>query len=426
MALMDVLASIPGRGAYLAQQQFDQQQNLGAIAQLIRLADLSREQELHPLRMDALSAQAAEYNRRATEEAQGAERLRSLREQFEQLQQPSVQADAADNLTQLPGLTSDQALRRLVPRMVFDPSASVRNAGTALTGRLESIDARQEALKAAREQRMVELQMRLQDQSLARQERAEAQQELERMRIEGRRDLLGVAASLRAPREDKILEVVDPKNPSRAIGMPQSEYLRRREAGEDLALRGGGLNPNQIAQIEDRASRYLENNPTVKLFTALEPEVRVVQNYMPRRASESNANRAVYDKNLVNTFLRMTHPKGDQISNFERRDLAGLPDVYDRFKTSIASVFQGRHLPDDIANAMNMVIQEKYGAMHNTVSAIENQAVSTVTRQGGSADAVRRITRQTGPKKISTDQEYDALKSGEEYIAPDGSTRTKK
>lgn len=426
MPLEDVLARIPGKAGYLAQQQYDDRRNQSALGQLLGVVGMVEQQKQRALQQQMQQAQLAEFQRKAMAEQAAEKRLQGLGQQFQSLQQPTQVVASENDSIETPGLSADAAMRQLVPQMIFDPNAAIANRGASLAGKLEATDARQEMAKAQRDARMQELQMRLADARITAQERMELQRDLQSERLAARQDMIRLAASMRQPREDKILEVVDPTNPSRVIGIPQSEYLRRRSQGEDLALRGGGLNPNQVAVIEDRASRYVENNPVVKQFTQLEPEVKTVQNYMARRANVSNADRAVYDKNLVNTFMRMTHPKGDQISNFERKDLAGLPDLPDRVKVAITSVFQGKHLPDDIAASMNNVIQEKYGAMYNTVSNIETQAVNTVTRQGGSPDAVRKITRSTAPKKISSEAEYNALKSGEQYIDPNGTTRTKK
>jgi hypothetical protein len=41
------------------------------------------------------------------------------------------------------------------------------------------------------------------------------------------------------------------------------------------------------------------------------------------------------DLALVKTFLSVTHPKGDQISNMDRNEIAKLGNLGDRFGNSI-------------------------------------------------------------------------------------------
>jgi len=64
MGLQDVLASIPGRGAYLAQQQFDQQQTGGQLAQLLGISNFMESRQQHAIQNEMRQAQMAELQRK--------------------------------------------------------------------------------------------------------------------------------------------------------------------------------------------------------------------------------------------------------------------------------------------------------------------------------------------------------------------------
>ena len=83
MALQDVLASIPGRGAFLAQQQFEGQQQaqglgqvLGVLGALQRDQEMKRQAQLQPLQERLMRAQAGA--------AEGLEQNRAMDSQFQQ------------------------------------------------------------------------------------------------------------------------------------------------------------------------------------------------------------------------------------------------------------------------------------------------------------------------------------------------------
>ena len=158
-------------------------------------------------------------------------------------------------------------------------------------------------------------------------------------------------------------------------------------------LRPGNFSPNAERQF----SKDFESHASVKEYTSLKPDVEVVNNYMKARPSVSEAQRSVYDKNLVNTFMRMTHPKGDQISNFERKDLGALPALAPRILKSIEGFFEGSYVPDDVAAEMAKVINDKFDAKEKIVSDIEAKMVDDVTRQGGNAATIRKVTRGKVP-----------------------------
>lgn len=212
------------------------------------------------------------------------------------------------------------------------------------------------------------------------------------------------------------IAIQDPNSPT------GYRYGTRQEA---LGRPAPGPFANNLGNYERAVSNDFERHPVVKDFVSLKPDVDVVQNYMTRRATVPVAQRAVYDKNLVNTFMRVTHPKGDQISNFERKDMGALPALPDRITRAIEGFFSGSYVPDDVAAEMANVVNEKFTAKQAQVADLENKMVEDVRRRGGNPAAIRRITRAADVRRINSDAEYNALPSGAEFIGPDGKKRKK-
>jgi hypothetical protein len=71
--------------------------------------------------------------------------------------------------------------------------------------------------KISREAKAQELQMKIADQQASRAERAEAQKQLMQMQIDGRRDIAGLAASMRQAPAPTVTEIVDPRDPKKTI-----------------------------------------------------------------------------------------------------------------------------------------------------------------------------------------------------------------
>lgn len=235
---------------------------------------------------------------------------------------------------------------------------------------------------AEREQRLFIAQQQIQRDIQIARERGADQRELRQMMINGN---LQIAAMRNDNRPEQPLETVqDPTSPTGYRRVSRSEALNQPAP----APFSGNL-----GNYERSVSNDFEKHPVVKGYMDLQPDVDVVNNYMQRRPSVPSAQRATYDKNLVNTFMRVTHPKGDQISNFERKDLGALPALGPRFSKAIEGFFEGAFVPDDVAKEMAGIINEKFNARGAQVAEIENKTVEDVSRRGGNPDVIRRVTR---------------------------------
>ena len=239
----------------------------------------------------------------------------------------------------------------------------------------------------------------------------QTQRQVAQIGAEARRDVANLSAA-NAP----LSPIADSQSPT------GYRYATRGEARGQPAPSPFASN---LGNYERNVSNDFEKHPVVKRYMELVPEVEVVTSYMARRPQVPPAQRAVYDKNLVNAFMRVTHPKGDQISNFERKDLAGLPALPDRIVRAVEGFFTGAYVPDDVAKEMAQMVTDKTTALRTQVADIENKTVEDVRRRGGNVNVIRRVTRGADVPRIASDAEFNALPSGTEFIGPDGVKRRK-
>lgn len=87
-----------------------------------------------------------------------------------------------------------------------------------VTGKTIAIDATwKEEQDIARAAKAEELKIKMADQQASRAERAEAQKQLAQMQIDGRREMAGIAASMRQAPAPTLTTIVDPNNPNKSI-----------------------------------------------------------------------------------------------------------------------------------------------------------------------------------------------------------------
>lgn len=148
MALQDVLAGIPGRAGYLAQQQFDQQQSQGQLGQLLGIVNAIEQQKQRQQQGLLQQAQLAEMKRKAAEEQAGAQRLGLLGQQVQQWQQPTQVVGTEEEAVQVPGMSQNQAMGRAAGQMVFDPLQRNQATGRDLLTRLSQQELTAETARA--------------------------------------------------------------------------------------------------------------------------------------------------------------------------------------------------------------------------------------------------------------------------------------
>lgn len=279
------------------------------------------------------------------------------------------------------------------------PQMDVRNF--AMTGAMQGIKGMEPLLNHMTQRDQAQAQLaqtyqlaheRLQrDYALAEQRGAD-QRELAQMRIDAQRQMAALAASLRQPPNTQVIDTQQGKlqrNPQTGAWEPVIDPTTGQRA-RGMSMTGGTFEANQ--------GQRFESNPIVKAYVSLAPDVEVMNNYMAKRDSVPVSERAVYDKDLVNNFMRVTHPKGDQISNFERKDLAGLPALPDRITRAIVGFMNGQYVPDNVATEMAKIVNEKFKAKGGQVNNLRAKMVEDMTRNGASPDAIRDVVGGNAPK----------------------------
>jgi hypothetical protein len=97
----------------------------------------------------------AEYQRGIEEQDEAKTFLNNLRGRMTGLMAPQVTTDAADNVTQTPGMSREQALRSVLPDMVLHQNRHIADRGAGLEKSLEATETRRETQLALLEQRRI-------------------------------------------------------------------------------------------------------------------------------------------------------------------------------------------------------------------------------------------------------------------------------
>ena len=227
--LSGVLGRIPGLGGYLAMRQLQQQEVQ---------AELQQATSLMGLLSAAQQQQARQRAAQREQEFRGALAALGPNPSQEALARVAAQYGGADTLLR----TQQGSLDRQAQREAAAATAA-----------------------AAREERAAALQARLEDQRISREERAALQRELTRMQIEGRRELLGVAAALRPPRAEPaptVTDIVDPATgrvhkidakTGRVIGLsPADTKIQGAYNADTATLESTSSAMNRLAQEANR------------------------------------------------------------------------------------------------------------------------------------------------------------------------------
>lgn len=440
MALDSVLARIPGLGGYLASQEVNRRQDIGELQQMGLLQQIYEMQQQRQanevlrqsggdinaaipklLQMGAAGRKAAADLMALQEHGQklsAATRENAFfspenRARFTTPGTPEIPPAAAEigGGPGRPAVPAQFDIKRFATEGVMQgvkgTEPLLTHLGTQETNRIRMAEAAQ-ARRDALEARLYDIETRSQDRNATR----EQQLFLANQADATRREMAALGRAVTQSNRRPIATATGLYDPNTLQPMTDPNTGERLRAP---TMTGG--------TYERGVSKDFESHPAVKAYVELQPDVQTVNNYMQRRPTVPVSERAVYDRNLANTFMRLTHPKGDQISNFDKKDLAGLPTLPDRIVRAIVGTLAGSYIPDDVAEQMAKLINDKYAVRKDQVIAIENKMIEDVKRHGGSPEAIRRIS---GPKPIANEAEYNAVPSGAQYVAPDGSTRTKR
>lgn len=233
MALEDVLAGLPVRGEYLAQQQFDQRQAIGLLGMLraqqqmrLQQDEERRIQEMQPLRMDLLRAQVARQNedtRLRTELDQRQKDALLSMEGFLKAKYPGTpaQMDAADNVMtpekQAPEVGLFKAAAALDPRNATDLALSLAGMKQANGGK--GVDP------------MIQRNIGLRDQLRARADAVEAQDPALAARLRADADKVQSVIDFEASKGDRAQQDLDRK----AVKLYDETGQRPRPSGTPQA-----------------------------------------------------------------------------------------------------------------------------------------------------------------------------------------------
>ena len=103
-----------------------------------------------------------------------------------------------------------------------------------------------------------------------------------------------------------------------------------------------------------------DRHPEVKLANSLEPKVGPMADYIV--SIGRGMGNPVGDAELVKLWLMTTHPKGDQISNLDHRQIEKMPDLWGRVKNVAGNFAFGKTLDADTRRDMWKSVSEKFKA----------------------------------------------------------------
>lgn len=285
MALDNVLANIPGLGGYLAMEQYKQQQALGGlqgalgVLNAVRAHDEAQQQaQLRPLQMQLMQAQVGEHQQRLAD-AQRKSAFYSP-ENMAQFMMPGSPGEAPGQ-GQTGGIDDGAMGQIMAPKQATLPQLDLNRlvtagaaAGVIAPETLLNHQSQLQERAAAREQRMQELILRMNDARATAQERIQAQRDIAQMQVDARRDMAHLAASLRQPRVDPLVqaEFTDPSDPTKKITryVPQSQA-----AGMSPPTTGGAEKP--LTEFQGKAMLYGTRSAQAdKILRSLEDTVSTV------------------------------------------------------------------------------------------------------------------------------------------------------
>jgi len=133
-------------------------------------------------------------------------------------------------------------------------------------------------------------------------------------------------------------------------------------------------------------SRMYENHPPVKQYNTIAPAVTQAAQYMA--AIPKSGATAADDAALTKLYVALTHPKGDQISNLDIRQLLQQPDLPDRVKASISGFINGRMLPDATRAEFWGVINNRFKALDYQNQQKRKEIESRAAAMGLDANAI--------------------------------------
>ena len=202
----------------------------------------------------------------------------------------------------------------------------------------------------------------------------------------------------------------------------------------DLGKLTADLNAGLITQEQynSQAKEAIESGADIKdeisvrkEYNALSKSYFDVQGAHDRVLASVKDPTAAGDLALVFNFMKMLDP-GSTVREGEFATAAASAGLGQRIIAAANKVDTGERLSaaqrDDFADRA----EKLWGAAKKTHKTTRDRYVELAQTYGMEPDnIVGKPTEEGGVKTIATDADYDALESGEQFIAPDGTTRTK-
>ena len=150
----------------------------------------------------------------------------------------------------------------------------------------------------------------------------------------------------------------------RGVGINGNLWVTPFENGKPGKAYDTGVKPQGLTTSGNQQAMALRRdynaNPEVKLANSLEPKVGPTAEYVA--SVGGGMGNAVGDAELVKLWLMTTHPKGDQISNLDHRQIQSMPDLWGRVKNVAGNFVFGKTLDADTRADMWRSISQKYKA----------------------------------------------------------------
>jgi hypothetical protein len=375
--LSDVLGNIPGLAGYLGMEQLQRQNAMQDLQGVAGLASVLRQQEMAPLQMQLMRAQADQARGLAEDRAQ----TRRFQDALPGLVEQAKGADGQVDFGKLSGV-----LMQAPGGLKF--GMDLRKTEEDRAARLQQWQANLEQRRATAEQLH---EIRLSNARTAEDRAAESARHNQVMEVLSGQ-MRALAAQNAANRQYPIVQTADGIFERTPQGLMR---LTNPQTGEPL--RPASLTAGDRGDRRDAMSIYekTEGDPQVKLFKSVSPKFDASMGYFNEVTKDPGKQSNAADLALVKTFVSMVHPKGDQISNLDMRNIAQLPGLDERIVGAVANVLDGKQLQPKVRADIMQLMTRQYGHLNSQVIGIEDRRRDEARNFGLDPDrAVPRIGRR--------------------------------
>jgi len=376
--MASVLDRIPGLGGYLAMEDRRRQGAMQDLQAVSGLASVLRQQEEAPLRLQALQAQVVESQAKAAER----EQENAFRTRLPGIVQQATGPEGLD----WSKLGTSLAAEPGGIKMALD----LRKADEDRSARLQQWTANLDQRRAAAEQLH---EIRLTNARTAEERAAESARHnrvVETLAAQTR----ALAAQNAANRQYPIVQTADGIFERTPQGLVR---LTNPQTGDPL--RPASLTAGDRGDRRDAMGLYekVESDPQVKLYKSIAPKFDTALSYFNEVKKDPSRQSNASDLALVKTFISMIHPKGDQISNLDMRNIDQLPGLDERIVGAVTNVLDGKQLQPKVREDFMRLMSSQFGNLNSQVVGIEDRRRQEAQHFGLDPDrSVPRIGRRQG------------------------------